>query len=1059
MFEQTQDLPTPLESGREDVLDAQDRKFGQTFRAVLENETSIGAIPRFIEGMAEFDYDPEFDPSDEGVVQEVAERYQVPNEYLENFALALSPSHMDRIGSRIREELDNEEIIQNSGAAGGIRARLLYSMADPVALVTTLGTGGTAGYLQAGKRLAALRGALAAAGSTAVYESLRTSQMETQGAEDVAYATAGAFLLGGLAGSFGASLHPAERGRLAQSLRKGMQEIESGLQGSSSAGAARVIEGDDTVPQTARTIQADAQDTSRAGGAPGFLRYLFPRLDDAGRFGASDDGVVRQLGQWVTRDHVAREGGAVTEFSAQEIKQVLNRGANSGLLRAYLPAVRGWARATNRNLNLLNENRTRAEFDRLVMRAVEAPEHLEGVAGSEHILRAADGLRQFFRRYYDEGSRDGLFENFKPNDRYLPHQWNPTKIRAQISRFGEEPLVEFFFRAAKRVQEAEDLDGLRKSIRRMVRTLASFDNGDLRRMSAQDIEGAKQVLLERIRKSSDDTGDDVSDELLEEIADTVLGVNKGDDPRLKRRVQLDTSVQMRMPDGSVLSFYDLMEDNVLGLAMGYGNSIGGRVAISRASQGKLKSDTDFGKFLQAVRDNADNQTRDKDAELLEAYYNNIVGRPLHGKVDENFEAFADFVSRYNFARLFGQTGFSATAEVGTLGATVGLRNLMQAVPEARKILDGATKGTIDDEVAHELSYLMGFGDNMLEARVSSVHDRMSDVGSGEEVANAKLQGPREFMRKASNVVSVMGGLGPVTAALQSMGARAAIARMAYRAERGKPLFSSPSRRASMGLSEADEAGIAELLGQITDVDNGFLGAANLKKFDTSRIETPEQQALLDKMILAVNRDITRAVQENSLGAMQRWMSHPVARIFLQFRNFALTSYTNHIQYGLSVRDFQSVMEFSQGMLFAGVGYAAQMHLRAAMSNEPEKYREDYLGLDKIALAAVYRSAHASLYPTLADFGAQALHMDPLFSHARSTGLTQDIIVGNPSAQLAVLAAEATGGNVAAAVNGDVDYSQEQVKDIFGMLPGGNTLPMLLLQNKIIQSTELPERSE
>ena len=148
----------------------------------------------------EVEPDPTFVLTPE-VIMEQGETHGISHESFDAFESAVSLEHMEKIALRIKSEVAEEEFIAGHGLKG-TAAVAAASIDDPVVLLLTLLTGGIGTAALRGNRLLrATKVGLLGAAENAGIEAYLASGRATRGAEDVAYAAIGGFLLGGGIGS------------------------------------------------------------------------------------------------------------------------------------------------------------------------------------------------------------------------------------------------------------------------------------------------------------------------------------------------------------------------------------------------------------------------------------------------------------------------------------------------------------------------------------------------------------------------------------------------------------------------------------------------------------------------------------------------------------------------------------------------------------------------------------------------------------------------------------------------------------------------------------------
>lgn len=141
------------------------------------------------------------------------------------------------------------------------------------------------------------------------------------------------------------------------------------------------------------------------------------------------------------------------------------------------------------------------------------------------------------------------------------------------------------------------------------------------------------------------------------------------------------------------------------------------------------------------------------------------------------------------------------------------------------------------------------------------------------------------------------------------------------------------------------------------------------------------------------------------------------------------------------------------MVIGSMVYAAQMHLQSIGRSDRDKFLKERLSPEKLAAAAFQRSGMSSILPMLADQGAYLAGYHPLFD-TRSTGSASQGFISNPSLGFVDSFAKAIRGGAGVASKGS-PWSQSDERAAFSLLPGGNLLPFVWMNNALIRG--LPEK--
>jgi hypothetical protein len=147
--------------------------------------------------------------------------------------------------------------------------------------------------------------------------------------------------------------------------------------------------------------------------------------------------------------------------------------------------------------------------------------------------------------------------------------------------------------------------------------------------------------------------------------------------------------------------------------------------------------------------------------------------------------------------------------------------------------------------------------------------------------------------------------------------------------------------------------------------------------------------------MAAFRFARQAVQENELGNMALWMSHPVAQTLLQFRTFQMAGWAKQTMYGLNHLDHKTVAGWTTSSFTAGLVFIARTHLASVGRSDREKYLQERLSVEKIAAAGVQNGSWATLIPMGIDTGRTAFGQEGWFN-TRTSDQASDIWGGSPT---------------------------------------------------------------
>ena len=397
--------------------------------------------------------------------------------------------------------------------------------------------------------------------------------------------------------------------------------------------------------------------------------------------------------------------------------------------------------------------------------------------------------------------------------------------------------------------------------------------------------------------------------------------------------------------------------------------------------------------------------------------------------------------KLNFATSMGQAGMASIAEAGNIVAHMGLKNAMKHKPVFRSLWKDARGGQLDAQLTDELRGLFGTGMRTKLSRGRAGYDEFAA-----EIDVKMFDTIDRILDPAARGVSYAGGIGPINDYLQTLATKSYLQKLANVA-RGKAKFSDADRARlrDAGWYDGVLDRALESIRQHATFDGKRMVSLGYDKWDPD---------ILNDMIMATDRMVYRAVQENDIGSSTWWMHSMLGRMLTQFRSFIFNAWTKQTLHAMRFRDRQTFTAVAFTMTFGGLSYMARSYLNTS-TGDPER-RERALSLKNIATASMASSGYASILPTVVDTGLVNIGEDAMFSQVRTTGLSTDAITGSPIVQT-INNAQSTAFSPARALRDDYEYSQQDFRKLTRLLPFNNILGV---RNAIdLMAEELPERSQ
>lgn len=763
-------------------------------------------------------------------------------------------------------------------------------------------------------------------------------------------------------------------------------------------------------------------------GAIGKTAFAGARFSLAGRFGSSDDPMVRKLGRLLVEDVFAEEYDGIVRNSASEWRRREYNRRMVPVETTFEESFRGWAK--ERKVRAFWNNAAEDDFFTEVTRTVRRG---KGSSGNAHVEKAADAIRSHMADMLETAKRHGVrgFEDIPTNPNYI-HRWlHKPRIDRAVAAYGEDNVIRLI--QGSLFNRRPDLDP--KLARRIavgyykrIQAIGEFTDIERGAIFASD---AREALAVQLRELVEDITED-------EIA-SVLGAFKRTDhdtaatiPRAKHRLSLDDTFAMTLDDGRTMRFDDLLNNNARQIVRKYTNDVLGASAMSEifrvtARQGELPA-TNWRALIdrtaKSMREsNIPEPEIKRTLKRLDTAIRHIDGRPL--TEDSTSAAIARTLRDANTTRLGGRFAIAQVGDLGSAAAHAGMRVMLNHIPTLRSVIRGARTGVFDNELAGELQRYWAFGNerllNTLSARFDFTGDSLTDVPNR----------VGRVTKRAADLTIRASGLAWIDANSRRLAAIGIIEKWSRYASAGR--IPSAKRLAGMGLSEADAQAIIAQFKQHGRSTRGVLG----KRMTALGIDNWDQ-GVAAKFVAAVDKTARRLVQQQDIGQMSQWMTTWWGRSIIQFRGFAIGAYEKHLLYNLHMRDWESAMSLGYGLVFGGMSYAAIIVLNSVGRDDREEYLAENLSPARLAAGAWQRSNTSSILPPFLDTAATTFGLSPLFSQGRSTGLSnalQENLFGNPTMDL--LSSTRALGMLRAPFDPNFSVSQADVRAVRNLLPFQN----------------------
>lgn len=1040
------------------------------------------------------DYDFEFDDE---TFNEVTKG--IDPIYFKNFASATSLSQAYQIRDRILETQEANQKLDTLGWKG-TALRVGAAILDPTALVADAVTFGIARpfiYANRASRVSKyIRAGAVGAGQAGLITAPVIANDPTRDIEEVGYAMLmGGVVTGGLARFLGPR-HPdlkkfdAKSQELGKAFERSTLE-EQGFKitnkGEKYFGPKKpaqinsnIDEVDDLLKDQAKIKptkkniyskqeQAMIDDIKQTTSEDELLGNFFDRIDQTpnvafakGRFDKSsilrrsDNPYMRSASEKLLEDTVGNVDYSRSILTADIHKHNYAGTRMVQFYKGYEPAferymkeVKGKKYGIKYNLN------DRVEFSNLVSRAVRGE-----VINIDAVNQAADATRSMFKKMLDDLKSSGVENaaNILDNTNYFPRHWSISAIQSVQEKIGYDNVVSFFknslMKGSSNLAE-KDATKIAKRIYTMV-TRSRFGDG----FSLDAILKTKDPDLLRA------TIRDYTDLSEEEISDLVRVLIKKEPrniaPRLRRRASFDETHE-ELVNGIRVRFSDFLDNNTEGLVGSYINQMSGHVAFARTG---IKSKTDYSKILNQIKKGYDapevakkyqtkaGQIR-KQFELntLDTIYKNIIGIPTERDIQGGTATILRNIRKYNYANVFNQVGFAQIPELGNIIGTAGVKGFIKYIPEFKNLLTRAKSGKLSNELLDEIETLVsGTGSNRL---IDSVINRTDDF-AGMTTKVGKIEKGLDI---ATRITSDFSGFHAVDMLSRRLAAITSFDKLARHAT-GKLKLSAADIKRYRNIGFSDEE-LQSVFKNIRENSSFIEGGLTGRKIRRLNVDKWDDQDLVNKMSLYMNRHLRRVIQENNYGEMiALGADSSLGKTVLQFRNFITTAYSKQLLHGLHMFDLTAFNSAMSSAMIASLVYIAQTHVQGIGMSDSEKedFFEKRLSPEAIGRATFQRSTYSTLLPAVFDttmyFGGQ----DPYFNY-RSSGLDINLWTGNPTWSLGTKLAGAIRGTGKAIFDDDYDFSKRDAYKWKSILPYQNMVGVTNILQFMIDESDLPRTSK
>jgi hypothetical protein len=1072
----TENLTASETAAREQAMEDQAPSFIEGAKIAAWNEMSILAPFRTLGG---FEPDPNYKLTEDRL-RELGQG--IPDQYLEEFADAISDQHAEAIRGRLLQQLEANQKLASMGATG-VMLSMGAAMLDPGAILATAAIGAATGGLGIGPAVAARLGRAGLVGLGAaegIAGNLATdiplvAVDPTRGAADLKWSIGTGLLMGGAFGALKTNSTFAPEAAAMAKLGKQMQDenVEAlvreslPVDGSGSMGAAQVL------AETRYRADTDDLDSiySKLAEQVKAVGGNLTRFDVTGQLMRSKNPMTQTIARYLGEDAVrAKKGsGTVTQIAATERQSRMFRVSTHNWVRGYDKAWKAFRKKNQ--VGFWQAPQALAHFKSQVTDYIREVDPSRRAQFPAEVRQAGEVFSTEMKTWWKRAQEEGLVRSEIGAENYFPRYPDLVQTSRLINQYGygrdmrTGGLASLFRDAILAKQKGIDPELAHKMAYAMVDRFNKLEAGENlmdRANRGLDLDDLEEGLKDYL------TPDEIANVKAWVARNDAKGAEKGGNSRLMQRVIMDENfmgkvknrVTGAMEDVRVADFY--VKDPNLAFHL-YARQMSGQVALAqikvRDTDGKLlidgiKNAGDWEKLKQQVTGvgQVHGANTEKDLDNLDFLYSAISGAPYKmQKEGSDWATGLRLLRDFNFARLMGQVGFSQLPEFGRMSSQVGLKALYQGFPGFRNLYDLARHGKMTEELADELDAIGAFGTDWMRG---THHIMADDFGTpvtlgGDTLVQRGAKAIAPVQHKINRAVSALSFMAPVNGVLQRWGSRSMAVKFVRMAMLGDKI--NAERMRALGLDQETLDLIfdnirkhAQFKGNVKKPTK--LTALGLKNWDGKAV------AAFEDAMYRANRTM---ILENDPGQFAKWMGSPLGKTVMQFRSFVIGSWTKATLQGLNLRDTEAALGFLTSSMIGALVYMGQTRLQLLNDPDRERKMEERLSWSKLAAAAFQRTSESSLITMPADIVGELFLGGAIFD-TRSSGLntTVDNWMGNPTGELVSTGFKAVKGISSAVVNGD-DFSAPDFKNLTRTLPFQNLMTNVWFFNWL--SEGLPKR--
>lgn len=583
----------------------------------------------------------------------------------------------------------------------------------------------------------------------------------------------------------------------------------------------------------------------------------------------SKDAKMSFVGSRILESGVGFTGKLLRKASAALVKDSIYTRNIGNLNKAYTDNIAAWAMEQGSSRYQAwksaweggKVNEVAQQFHREVFKHQEMLQMGKTPTPNKYVAEYVKVLNKINDELF-QGRIDANIKGFDKARRianYIPHVWKKVKVERIIDQHGEDVVRELL---AKSIESAKRQGKISSA------------------ESTTDLVDRQLNWINGIGESLEHGGN---------------GIGDGISARGKSRVPLDFSVEH-----NGLHMVDLIDTDLPTVMDSYIQRAGADIGISQATNGLIRSEGDFVKYL----------TPDdpKDQQLVKDAMDMLYGRPTREGMSPELRSMMDLVT----IQQMGGIGVAQLAETGTMAQRLIVNYISQ--PQIAKKLWAAASADINDKgILHQIRSIAAVNDNMEYINRYSVNnidqaqiDELSDMRAASIDAVDKLT-LGAYKAQFGRMLGKFSGVHAVQKA-QSRLLQTSFSIDVARAAKFNKGTSTTERLADLGLAYDGKA-FDNIRKHVEFDEDGFPTNFNFDKWDKDALDT---------FVHAMNREEAQLMPRVMSGELPVFMNKPLWQAIMQFRKTPLAFMSKGAQRNLQFADREAVFGTVLNSLTAGV---------------------------------------------------------------------------------------------------------------------------------------------